>query len=76
MYKYLLTNGKVNIKTPEVNSIDDIKRDITQTADCVTNHSEYPNGLIIDMIQHANKIEIISNKPIIENEDGSLSFEV
>lgn len=76
MYKYSFGVGtNLSIKTPKVNSLDDIKKTINQTADCITNHSEYPNGLIIDMIEYADKIEIISNKPIIENEDGSLKFE-
>ena len=77
MYNYSFSevDGNVTIKTPKVDSFDDIKKDIKQTADCVINHSIYPNGLDVTISQLADKIIISSNKKLIKNEDGSYSFE-
>ena len=75
MYKYTLTSGNINIKTPHVDNFSDIKIDKEQTSDYIKLHEEFPNGLMLDIIQYANKIEYISNKRIIVAEDFSLVFE-
>ena len=77
MFNYSFTNadGNVVIKTPKVNSLNDIKKDVKQDAECIVNHSIYPNGLDITMSQLVDKIIISSNKKLIKNEDGSYSFE-
>lgn len=76
MYKYTFGVGtSVNVKTPEINSLDDVKKEIIQTADGFKAHFEYPNGLILDTEIRADKIEYISNKRIILLEDGTLGFE-
>lgn len=76
MYNYSFSeaDGKVVIKTPKVENFDDIKKDIKQTADCVINHSIYPNGLDITMSQLSDKIIISSNKKLVKNDDGTYSF--
>lgn len=74
MFNYVLRAGeKMQINTPNVNSIDEIKKDITQTADCITNHSIYPDGLDITLKQFADHIEISSNRELIKNEDGTFT---
>lgn len=75
MYKYVLTSGNVSIKTPKVNNFSDIKISIKQFPDHIENHSEYPNGLVLDMYEYADKIEYISNKKLIVLDDFSIGFE-
>lgn len=76
MYKYVFkANTKFTIKTPKVNSIKDIKVHHTQSEDKIENHSIYPNGLDLFITQYDDEIEIISNKPIIEDENNTLKFE-
>lgn len=53
-YSFSETDGNVVIKTPKVNNFNDIKKDIKQSNDCITNHSIYPNGLDITMSQLAD----------------------
>lgn len=76
MFHYEFGIGSViNVKTPKVNSLDEIKKEFTQTANQISSHFEYPNGLILDIIQTASKIEWTTNKRIILLEDGTLGFE-
>mgnify|MGYP005775699337 CR=1 FL=1 len=73
-YSFNSSDGDIVIKTPQVNNFNDIKKEIKQTADCIINHSIYPNGLDITMSQLADKIIISSNKELLENDDGTYSF--
>ena len=75
MYKYVLKAGFVQIKTPKVNNLADIKNSTKQFADHIEKHSEYPNGLILDIYEYSDKIEYISNKKLIVLEDFSIAFE-
>ncbi len=75
MYKYVLNSGKVNIKTPKVDKFTDIKISTKQFPDHIESHSEYPNGLILDIFEYADHIEYISNKKLIVLEDFSIAFE-
>ncbi len=75
MYNYSVNiDEKFVIKTPNVKSLSDIKVEHKQTEDCIINHSIYPNGADITMIQLTNKIVISSNKELIKNNDGTYSF--
>ena len=74
MYKYVAYSD-VRIKTPHVEKFSDIKISIEQTADRVYMHEEFPNGLILDIYQYADRIEYTSNKRIIADENLSLTFE-
>lgn len=76
MYKYIFNGpGTINIKTPKVDDFKDIKININQFPDHIENHSEYPNGLILDMYEYSDHIEYISNKKLIVLEDFSIAFE-
>lgn len=76
MYKYVFSgSGTINIKTPHVNKFSDIKVNLKQFPDHIENHSEYPNGLILDIFEYADHIEYISNKKLIVLEDFSIAFE-
>lgn len=74
MYKYIQTSGAVNIKTPATNMAD-IKSTFKQFADHIERHSEYPNGLILDIVEYSDRIEYSSNKRLIVLEDFSIGFE-
>ena len=76
MFKYSFndSDGNVVINTPKVNNFNDIKKEIKSDADCIINHSIYPNGLDITITQLADKIIISSNKELIKNEDGTYDF--
>lgn len=76
MYKYTFGVGScINVKIPKVNSLDEVKKNIEQSADCIRSHFEYPNGLILDVEQTADCIKWSSNKRVILLEDGTLGFE-
>jgi hypothetical protein len=75
MYNYVLkADDKMTINTPNVKSIDDIKKEIKQTPECIINHSIYPDGLDITFTQYADRIIISSNKELFKNDDGSYSY--
>lgn len=76
MYKYVFTGpGTLNIKTPKVNSFDEVKKSFKQFPDHIESHLEYPNGLILDTITYPDRVEYSSNKRLIVLEDCSISFE-
>lgn len=76
MYKYTFSGpGKLNIQTPKVNNLDEIKKVFQQFPDHIESHLEYPNGLILDTVTYADRIEYTSNRPLIVLEDCSIAFE-
>lgn len=76
MYIYKFKPGdNICIKTPHVNSFDEIQIKQNQSAECITNHSKYPNGLELDITQFADKVIISSNKRIILSGNNELTFE-
>lgn len=76
MYKYVFTGpGTLNIKTPQVNSVSEIKFSSNQYADHIESHFEYPNGLILDSITYPDRIEYTSNRRLVVLEDCSIAFE-
>lgn len=76
MFNYSVKPGEsFTINTPGVNSLDEVKKEFKQTAECIINHSIYPNGLDITFTQLANKIIVSSNKELIKNDDGTYSVQ-
>lgn len=73
-YTYVC-RGTATIKTPHVDKFSDIKIETSQTAERIKIHEEFPNGLIFDMYQYPDKIEYITNKRIIADDDLTLKFE-
>ena len=70
MFNYSVNVGeKLTIKTPNVKSLSDIKIEHKQTADCIINHSVYPDGTDVTFSQLCNKIIISSNKELIKNDN-------
>lgn len=76
MFEYTITSGEFKILTPFVDNFDDVKKEITQSSDCVKNVSHYPNGFTVEFTQYANKIEVKSNKELINNGDGTYSVKL
>ena len=67
--------GQATIKLPHVDNFSDIKIQVTQSAERIKTHEEFPNGLILDIYQYPDRVEYISNKRIIADSDLSLKFE-
>ena len=75
MFNYSVNaNERITIKTPNVDSLSDIKKEHKQTSECIINHSIYPDGTDITITQLASKIIISSNKELIKNTDDTYSF--
>lgn len=74
MFEYTFPAGSdFKILTPFDIDFNDIKKEITQTAEYIRNLSTYPNGLILDTLQYPDKIIIKSNKELVDNGDGTIS---
>lgn len=71
MYTYIFESVGFQIHTPGVSDFSKIQKSIKQYPDRIVNRSEYPNGLILEVEQRANQTVIYSNRPFIENPDGS-----
>lgn len=75
MFNYSINpNEKITIKTPNVKSFSDIKIEKKQSAECIINHSIYPDGTDVTFTQLADKIIISSNKELVKNDDNTYSF--
>lgn len=66
--------AEVQIKNPKNIEYKDIKKEITQNADCITCVLTYPNGFVLTMEQHADEIKVDTNRPLIKNDDGTYSI--
>lgn len=76
MSNSLELSGNIKFVIPNVTSMDQIKKSIVQTADCITTDLEYPNGLKLHIEQKAGNINITTNGKAIKNPDGTYSFEL
>lgn len=64
----------LEIKNPKGLDLNSIQKDIIQTSDCITTTMTYPNGFILTMVQTAEEVKVSSNRPLIDNGDGTLSI--
>lgn len=78
MFEYTFTSSDnaPTILTPFANSMSDIKKEVTQTTDCIRNISTYPNGVILDMEQYSDKTIIKCNHELVKNDDGTYSINI
>lgn len=73
MFKYELKTSK-EVLTPFCNDFKQIKsKVISSSSECLHKLSVYPNGFILETLQYRNKVILITNKPLINNNDGTLS---
>ena len=61
----------VTILQPNNCKFEDIKHDITQTAESIVDVATYPNGFILTMNQTVGSIEVTSNRPLIKIDDST-----
>ncbi|MBN1074633.1 hypothetical protein DVV91_09800 [Clostridium botulinum] len=73
-YTFDKSNGEIEILTPFVNDIKDIKKETTQTASCIHDVSTFPNGVILDMEQYYDKIIVKCTNELVNNNDGTYSI--
>lgn len=67
MFVYIIETGQnVDIKTP----FEMTDRKLEQFNDLTVNTSTYENGWTLTMKQYADRIEVISNKELIQDSDG------
>lgn len=59
----------VKILQPKNCKFEDIKHDIKQEAEKITDTAICPNGFILTMEQTAGEIKVSSNKPLIKIDD-------
>ena len=72
MFVYIIgKDTDFTLNTPFVSDFSQIKNKAEQFPDKILLHSEYPNGLILDMTQTAEQIVVCSNMELIKADDGS-----
>lgn len=73
MPNYIFSNGEGKILTPFVKSFSDIEIETKESYGVITNKSKYPNGFVLEMEQRSGFIIIKTNKPLIDNGDGTFT---
>ncbi len=75
VFTYIIEAGRnLKINTPGITDFSQIKTQAEQRADCVFMQSDYPNGWHIEIEQYVDRIVLYSNKPLIQNDDGSFDL--
>lgn len=69
-YTYVVSGEKVNISTPGVANLSDIKNDVQEFSDHIIRHSIYPNGFEITMVQFSDHVVTVTNYPLESTADG------
>ncbi|OSB16701.1 hypothetical protein B2H94_10950 [Clostridium sporogenes] len=64
----------MKIKSPKNCNSSDIKREIVQAGDCVKAICTYPNGFVLETIMQSDEITVNTNRPLIDNGDGTYSI--
>ncbi|WP_298733533.1 hypothetical protein [uncultured Subdoligranulum sp.] len=70
-YIYAVEPGtNMKISTPGVTDFQSIKKEVQMFPNRVENHSVYPNGFEITMIQYADSIAVGTNMPLEPDGNG------
>lgn len=73
-YIYEQLDGEVKILTPDVN-LSEVKHEVLeQTSNCIKNRLTYPNGFVIETDVYSDRIVRRTNRPLIDNGDGTFSI--
>lgn len=73
-FTYYLAKGHVNIITPGVANLSDVKNEIfSLDAKKMIRKSTFPNGFCIEMEEEAGAITLRCNRPLVDNGDGSFT---
>lgn len=74
MFIYMIGKGvELKIRTPGAKDFSQIKTKTIQKEGCNLLQADYPDGLHLEIEQHADKIVVYSNKELMQNEDGSFT---
>lgn len=73
-YTYTVESGRIEIKTPGIKDVSQIKKFNVMNAGAQISRYEYPNGLILETYQTASGVIIRSNRPLHQETDGSLAL--
>lgn len=72
MYTYIFDGTDMNIRTPNLTDFSLVKKElISQTASKIVMRLTYPDGLEFTVEQEAKRTTVYSNRPLIQNPDGS-----
>lgn len=66
--------GKINILQPTNCKFEDIKHEISQTENTITDIATYPNGFVLTLKQSFDCIEVSSNKPLIKVDESTFQI--
>lgn len=69
----VLPESEVHINTPWCKSISDIQNSIEQFPDKIIQRSLYPNGLDLILENYGDRVVIRSNRPLIDNGNGTFT---
>lgn len=64
----------VQILQPKNCKFEDIKHEITQSADKVIDIATYPNGFVLRMEQTADGVNVSSSKPLIKIDESTFQI--
>lgn len=71
MFTYVFKGTDCTITAPWLSDISQIKKDIVQTPKRNTMKATYPNGVVLEFEQTATETIVYSNRPLVQNSDGS-----
>ena len=72
VYTYIFDGTDMNIRTPNLTDFSLVKKElISQTASKIVMRLTYPDGLEFTVEQEAKRTTVYSNRPLIQNPDGS-----
>lgn len=74
MYTYEVAEGNaMKILTPWITDFSKIKKKIIKMPTFILTQLDYPNGLHLEIEEHANKIVFYSNMELKDNGDGTFT---
>lgn len=72
MYTYIFDGADMDIKTPNLTDFSLVRKElISQTASKIVMRLTYPDGLEFTVEQEAKRTTVYSNRPLVQNPDGS-----
>ena len=72
MYTYIFDGTDMDIKTPNLTDFSLVRKElISQTASKIVMRLAYPDGLEFTVDQESKRVTVYSNRPLIQNPDGS-----
>lgn len=72
VYTYIFDGADMDIKTPNLTDFSLVRKElISQTASKIVMRLTYPDGLEFTVEQEAKRTTVYSNRPLVQNPDGS-----